>query len=129
MRTVIHEVALPSLHERMRIIPCSFASQETRADTNLDGFNPDSSAASSRLRAAERFDTISCVSKIYCGASRSKGIGRQTLGHQQDEILSLTYVERILLDKNATFNCWHCNFYHDILDIPNGALGLVHLYI
>ena len=55
---------------KMRIIPCSFASQEARADTNLDDLNPDPSAVSSRLRAAERFDTISRVSEIDCGASR-----------------------------------------------------------
>ena len=75
-RTVIHKIALPSVYERMKIIPCSFASQEARADTNLDDLNPDPSAASSWLRAAERFDTISCVSEIDRGASRSKRIGR-----------------------------------------------------
>ena|ERR1700733_2656769 len=79
-RTVIHEVALPSPHERMRIIPCSFASQEARADTNLDDLSPDPSAVSSWLRAVDRFDTMSCVSKIGCGANRSKGISCQTLG-------------------------------------------------
>jgi len=51
------------------------------------------------------------------------------VGPSQDKVSPLTHVERVLVNKNATFNCLHCNFYHDILDIPNCPLGLVHVHI
>lgn len=58
-----------SLDEKNGASPCPFVSQEARADTNIDNLDPDPDAASSGIRASERFDTISCVFAIACGTN------------------------------------------------------------